>query len=46
MMTEEKLKTIVFSDESKFKLFYSNGKVSVRREPIKGLEYKNPMLSF
>lgn len=40
-MHEEDIKTIIFSDESKFNLFYSDGKVSVWREPGKGLELKN-----
>ncbi|KAG0442729.1 Transposable element Tc1 transposase [Dictyocoela muelleri] len=41
VMHEEDIKTIIFSDESKFNLFYSDGKVSVWGEPGKGLELKN-----
>ncbi|KAG0438720.1 Transposable element Tcb2 transposase [Dictyocoela muelleri] len=35
------LKSIIFSDESKFNLFYSDGKVSVRRETGSGLKIYN-----
>jgi transposase len=34
----EKIKTIIFSDESKFNLFYSDNKPSVWREPRAGLK--------
>lgn len=37
-MSEEDVKSVIFSDESKFNLFYSDGKVSVWREPGTGLE--------
>jgi transposase len=37
-LSKEELKTIIFSDESKFNLFYSDGKVSVWREPGTGLD--------
>jgi transposase len=37
----EKIKTIIFSDESKFNLFYSDGKPSVWREPGTSLDSNN-----
>ena len=40
-MPLEKIKSIIWSDESKFNLFYSDGKCSVWREPGKGLEKQN-----
>lgn len=40
-MDECDLKSIIFSDESKFNLFYSDGKVSVCREPGLGLKLNN-----
>lgn len=45
-MNENDLKSIIFSDESKFNLFYSDGKVSVWREPGKGLNecYLSPTI--
>ena len=39
-MNEIELKSIIYSDESKFNLFYSDGKVSVWREPKCGLDSK------
>ncbi|KAG0418638.1 Transposable element Tcb1 transposase [Dictyocoela roeselum] len=40
-MENEEIKRIIFSDESKFNLFYSDGKVSVWREKGTGLFEKN-----
>lgn len=40
-MNEEALKKIVFSDESKFNLFYNDGKSFVWREPRTGLNSEN-----
>lgn len=40
-MPENEIKSIIFSDESKFNLFYSDGKVSVWREPGTGLKSEN-----
>ena len=37
----DKIKKIIFSDESKFNLFYSDGKVSVWREPKTGLNHEH-----
>ena len=37
-MSEDAIKSIIFTDESKFNLFYSDGKVSVWREPGTGLK--------
>lgn len=37
-MPEQSVKKIIFSDESKFNLFYSDGKVRVWREPGYGLK--------
>lgn len=37
-MNSNDVKRIIFSDESKFNLFYSDGKVSVWREPGSGLK--------
>ncbi|KAG0442369.1 Transposable element Tcb1 transposase [Dictyocoela muelleri] len=39
--SKDEIKRIIFSDESKFNLFNSDGRVSVWREPKKGLELKN-----
>jgi len=40
-MPEEDIKRIIFTDESKFNLFYSDGKISVWREPGSGLKPEN-----
>lgn len=40
-MNEEEIKKIIFTDESKFNLFYSDGRVSVWREPGTRLESRN-----
>ena len=40
-MPEVKAKTIIFSDESKFNLFYSDGQQHVWRKPKTGLENKH-----
>lgn len=40
-MDEDEVKSIIFSDESKINLFYSDGKSSVWREPGTGLLAKN-----
>lgn len=40
-LTDSQLKSIIFSDESKFNLMYSDGKTKVWREHGKGLENKN-----
>lgn len=40
-MNEEDTRSIIFSDESKFNLFYIDGKIKVWREPKKGLKNKN-----
>ncbi|KAG0429426.1 Transposable element Tcb1 transposase [Dictyocoela muelleri] len=40
-MSDDEIKNIIFSDESKFNLFYSDGRVSVWREPSTGLKPKN-----
>ena len=40
-MREDKLRSIIFSDKSKFNLFTSDGKCSVWREPGTGLKNKN-----
>lgn len=45
-MSEEKVKKIIFSDESKFNLFSSDGKRSVWRKPSTGLECKNIQPTF
>ena len=41
MMTENEIKSIVFSDESKFNLKYSDSKVHVWKKPQEGLNIKN-----
>lgn len=47
-MTEEAVQTIIFSDESKFNLFYSDGSIPVWRTPRTGLLPKNicPTVKF
>ena len=40
-MSEEEVKTIIFSDECKFNLFYSDGRQNVWREPGTGLESRH-----
>ncbi len=40
-MSESDVKRIIFSDESKFNLFYSDGRQMVWRTPDSGLENKN-----
>ena len=40
-MEKRQIKKIIFSDESKFNLMYSDGKLSVWREPGKGLNPEN-----
>ena len=40
-MPESVVKTVIFSDESKFNLFYSDGQQCVWREKSAGLENKN-----
>jgi transposase len=47
-LSDYEIETIIFSDESKFNLKYSDGKVSVWREPGTGLKLKNltPTVKF
>jgi transposase len=47
-LSDNEIETIIFSDESKFNLKYSDGKVSVWREPGTGLKLKNliPTVKF
>jgi hypothetical protein len=47
-MPDEQIQKIIFSDECKFNLFYSDGKVSVWREPGTGLQMQNltPTIKF
>jgi hypothetical protein len=40
-LSDSEIKSIIFSDESKFNPFYSDGKISVWREPSTGLQLKN-----
>lgn len=40
-MSMEEVKTVIFSDESKFNLFYSNGKSSVWRKPETRLDFNH-----
>lgn len=40
-LSEDRIKNIIFLDESKFNLFYSDGKRSVWRKPGTGLSCKN-----
>ena len=41
LLSDNKIKKIIFSSESKFKLFWSDGKVSVWREADAGLKTAN-----
>jgi hypothetical protein len=47
-LEKDELKTIIFSDESKFNLKYSDGKSSVCRPPSTGLQMKHitPTVKF
>lgn len=45
-LSDEEIKSIIFSDESKFNLFYSDGKVSVWRKAGEGLKPKNLIPTF